>query len=253
MPTARDATDGDLAPDARLKLWRNELLKVLPPAGAQHVGSRLEVAHLRQGQIVAHAGESLSHVYFPETCLISMVVRLPDGRLTDAGIIGREGFVGLPILLGTDPNPHALVCQVSGEALRMPAQRLRSTLRHTAGLQNLLLRYAGVRLIESAQLLACNASHRLMQRLARWLLVARDRIGAEQFDLTQDFLAQMLAVGRPYLNTASKRLQLDGCIQYHRGRIAILDEAALEVASCTDYRLLRDEYARLLSSRGDAT
>jgi CRP-like cAMP-binding protein len=174
------------------------------------------------------------------------MVRLTDGRSVEVGLIGSEGFVGLPVLLETDPGPHHVVCQVTGPALRMPSNTFRATLRRSGVLRRLLYRYSGLRLIEQTQLIACNALHPVSPRLARWLLMASDRLPADEFRLTQEFLAQMLAVRRPYLNSAAQALQRNGYISYHRGRIKLLNRSALEATACEDYSVLRAEYARLL-------
>ena len=174
------------------------------------------------------------------------MVRLADERRVEVGLIGSEGFVGLPVLLETDPGPHHVVCRVAGAALRMPSGVFRATLGRTRVLRTLLYRYSGLRLIEQAQLVACNALHPVSPRLARWLLMASDRLPADEFRLTQEFLAQMLAVRRPYLNAAAQHLRRSGYISYHRGQIRLLDRSALEATACEDYRVLRAEYARLL-------
>jgi CRP-like cAMP-binding protein len=230
----------------RHDLQRNRLLALLPSSEAAQVGAHLEAVTLSRGEQLAQAGEPLSHVYFPITCLISLVVPLPGGRFTEVGIMGREGFAGLPVILEADPAPQALVCQISGEALRMPVQAFQRVLTRTSALRKLLYKYAGVRLNQAVQLIACSASHAARPRMARWLLMTRDAIGAVDFDLTQDLLAQMLAIRRSQLNTAAQRLQQNGCIHYRRGRISILDPAGLEAASCPDYRILRTELERLV-------
>ena len=131
----------------------------------------------------------------------------------------------------------------------MSARGFRAAVPRAPAVRSLLYRYAGLRLFEAAQLLACNAMHPAAPRLARWLLMTSDRIGADQFRLTQACLASMLAVGRPYLNAAAQGLQRNGLIRYQRGQITLLDRSGLEAAACEDYRVLRSEYARLLSGR----
>ena len=226
-------------------LRRNQLLAVLPAAEAERLGGALELVRLAQGQVLATAGQPQQNVYFPAGCLVSVLVPLGDGRQAEVGLIGSEGFVGLPVLLHSDPGPHVLVCRVPGEALRLPARRFRALTRRAAAFRRRLLQYAGVRLVEEAQLLACLALHTLTPRLACWLLTAYDRLGSDHVHLTQAFLARLLAVGRPYLNRAMQRLQQDGYIACQRGRVAVLNRAGLEAAACEDYHVLRAAYQRL--------
>jgi CRP-like cAMP-binding protein len=207
----------------------------------------LQQVLMAEGQVLVAPGEPQSHVYFPLGCLASVMVRLRDGRCVEVGLIGSEGFVGLPVLLETDPGPHHVVCQVAGQALRMPSSTFRAILRRSRALRRLLYRYSGLRLIEQAQLVACNTLHPVSPRLARWLLMASDRLPADEFRLTQEFLATMLAVRRPYLNSAAQDLQRSGFISYHRGQIKLLNRSALETTACEDYSVLRAEYARLLT------
>jgi CRP-like cAMP-binding protein len=232
----------------RPDLRRNQLLAVLPPAEAERLRRALQPVRLVRGDVLAAAGEPQRDVYFPTGCLVSVLVQLAEGREAEVGLIGSEGFVGLSILLETDPGPHVLICQVSGEALRMPARSFRVVTRRAATFRRRLLQYAGVRLVEETQLLACLALHTLTPRLARWLLMTYDRIGADHVHMTQDFLARMLAVGRPYLNSAMQGLQRDGYIAYQRGRIAVMNRAGLEAAACEDYRILRAVYERLFGA-----
>ena len=233
----------------RPDLRRNQLLAALPPAEAERLRSALQPVRLARGDVLAAAGEPQRDVYFPTGCLVSVSVPLAGGRGAEVGLIGSEGFVGLPILLETDPDPHVVVCQVGGEALRMPAGSFRAVTRRAATLRRRLLQYAGVRLVEEAQLLACLALHTLNPRLACWLLMTYDRLGEDHVHLTQEFLARMLAVGRPYLNTAMQRFQRDGYIAYQRGRIAVVNRAGLEAAACEDYRVLQAAYERLFGTR----
>jgi CRP-like cAMP-binding protein len=233
-----------IQPDLR----QNQLLAAAEPADAVRLRSVLQPVRLARGDVLAAAGEPQADIYFPTGCLVSVFVQVADGRGAEVGLVGKEGFVGLPVLLETDPGPHALVCQVSGLALRMSAHSFRALTRRATRFRRLLLRYAGVRLIEEAQLIACLALHTMTPRLARWLLMAHDRVGADDVHLTQEFLARMLAVGRPYLNGAMQGLQRDGHIAYRRGRIAVLNRAGLEAAACEDYRLLRGAYERLFDT-----
>jgi CRP-like cAMP-binding protein len=235
------ATSLSMAPD----VCQNQLLAAVPPADAERLRSILQPVRLARGDVLVNAGQPQQDVYFPAGCLISVFVQLTERHGAEVGLVGSEGFVGLPVLLETDPGPHVLVCQVGGQALRMPVRSFRAAMRREGGFRRLLLRYAGVRLVEQAQLLACLALHTVTPRLARWLLMTYDRTGSDHVHLTQDFLARMLAVGRPYLNGAMQGLQRQGYIAYQRGRIAVLNRAGLEAAACEDYHRLRAAYERV--------
>ncbi len=224
----------------------NQLLAALPSAAANYMFARLKPVQLAQGQMLVTPGQCQSEVYFPTGCLASAVVRLEDGRAAEVGLIGSEGFVGLPILLETDCVPHAVMCQVPGQALRMSSTSLRTAVRRLPPVRGLLYRYGGVRLIEQAQMIACNSLHPVRPRLARWLLMAHDRLGSDRIQLTQEYLAAMLAVRRPYVNSAVQALKRSGVIHYRRGEITLLHRARLEATACEDYAVLRAEYARLL-------
>jgi CRP-like cAMP-binding protein len=235
-------------PLTRSHLDRNELLAQVGPNDTERLRRSLEPVHLGRGHVLAVAGEAQEDVYFPAGCLISVCVQLGDGRGAHVGLIGSEGFIGLPVLLETEPGPHRLVCQIGGEAMRMSSQTFRTLLNQTAGFRRLMLQYAGVRLTEETQHLACMALHAVNPRLARWLLITRDRVGSADLPLTQEFLAQILAVRRPYLTGLMQDLQREGHISYQRGRITLLNGTALASAACEDYLAVRSMYDRLLRS-----
>jgi CRP-like cAMP-binding protein len=230
----------------RPELGRNELLARLRPDRAERLGSELEPVRLSRGDVLAEMGEPQRHVYFPAGCLVSVSVQLGDGRGVHVGLVGSEGFIGLPVLLESEPAAHRLVCQIGGDALRMSTDAFRNLLRREKAFRRLMLRYAGVRLTEETQHLACMAVHAVSLRLARWLLITRDRLGSDHLPLTQDVLAQILAVRRPYLTGLMQHLQRDGHISYQRGRISILSETGLAAAACEDYWVVRSLYDRLL-------
>jgi CRP-like cAMP-binding protein len=223
----------------------NQLLANLQAADRRRFARALELVRLPRGDVLAHSGQLQEYVYFPCGCLISVVVPVADAARVQVGLIGNEGFVGLSVLLGSEPGPQRLVCQIAGDAFRMPAERFRMLLRRTPHARQLLLKYAGVRLDEEAQNLACLALHSVGPRLARWLLVARDRVGSESISLTQESLAEMLGVRRPYLTRLMQAFRRDGHIRYQRGSINILSGVGLESAACQHYRALRARYAVL--------
>ena len=237
----------DMRPDFRA----NEILARAQPADREPLERALEPVRLQRGEALSTTFDMQEHVYFPVSCLIAVLVQLSDGRSAQVGLIGSEGFVGLPVLLETEPWPHRFVCQIGGDALQMSASNFRSLVREGDSVRRLLLNYAGVRLTEEVQNLACMSTHPVGPRLARWLLVMNDRVGSDHLPLTQEFLAEILAVRRPYLTGLMQELQRDGHIQYQRGRVSIVNRTGLASAACEDYHALRSMYARLF--RSDST
>jgi CRP-like cAMP-binding protein len=171
---------------------------------------------------------------------------MSDGLAVEAGTVGNEGMVGLPLYLGAETSPHRAFSQVPGEALRMRAGDFTAELARQGPLHAVLKRYNQALINQMAYSVACNRLHSVEERMCRWLLMTQDRVGAEQFPLTQEFLAQMLGVRRPSVTVVAGILQKAGLIVYSRGLITIRDRAGLEAASCECYRVVRDELDRLL-------
>jgi CRP-like cAMP-binding protein len=172
---------------------------------------------------------------------------MADGSAVEVGTVGREGLVGLVIVLGGAASPTVTLCQIPGTARRITAERLAEAVEARPALRRLLLRYAQGYLTQVAQGAACNRLHGIEARCARWLLMTHDRVGgADTFPLKQEFLAVMLGVRRAGVTVAAGALQDAGLIRYRRGSIRVLDRAGLEAASCECYGLVREQYARLL-------
>jgi CRP-like cAMP-binding protein len=224
----------------------NWLLDGLPPAERQQLLPQLTLVRLANSQVLYDVGERITHVYFPITALASLLILLEDGGAIEMAAVGHEGLAGLPIVLGADTDGHRAVVQIPGDALRMEATALPAALETLPELRRILLRYALVLFTQSGQTAACNATHALNERCARWLLEAADRVGAAEFPLTQHFLAAMLGVRRPSVTVAAGMLQQAGLVTYHRGRVTILDRARLEAAACECYRFIVSETDRLL-------
>lgn len=231
-------------------LYGNELLDRVA-SDSRRLARAFEKVPVARGHVFAAADRPQQHVYFPESCLASVFVQLRNGRGVHVGLIGSEGFIGLPILLDIRPVPHRVVCQIPGEAQRIPADEFLRFLARASGMRQLLLQYAGIRLAEETQHLACAALHPVALRLARWLIIIRDRFGSNELPLTHDFLAEMLAVRRPYLSRLMQNLQHAGYIEYQRGRISILNQTGLASAACEDYWVVRAIYEQL--SRRETT
>ena len=226
----------------------NRLLAALPPDEAAHLLPQLVPVSLRHAERLYAAGELIPHVYFPTTALVSLMIVMEDGKEVEMAAVGREGMAGLPVALGSDTDGHVAITQIPGEALRLGAGAFRAALMEMPGLQRLLSRYALTLLTQAGQAAACNGLHAIAERCARWLLEAHDRVGADTFLLTQDFLAAMLGVRRPSVTIAAGMLQQAGLITYHRGRVTILDREGLEASACECYRAIMEETDRLIGA-----
>ncbi|MBN8872836.1 MAG: Crp/Fnr family transcriptional regulator [Rhodospirillales bacterium] len=207
--------------------------------------------HLERLEIPAHqtlqpADEPASSVHFPETGIFFMLATLEDGESAEVGVIGREGMLGIPLLLGAERMPFDAITHAGGTVLRLGAGAFRDELSGPSVLRPLLMRYAMASLVQVAQTAACNSRHHLDRRLARWLLAADDRVDGDSFPMTHEFLAMMLGVRRAGITVAAQALQRAGLIQYGAGRMQILDRPGLEAACCECYAVVEREFQRLL-------
>jgi CRP-like cAMP-binding protein len=191
-------------------------------------------------------GERLSHVYFPTASFISLIMPVDDSASLEVGLVGNEGMFGIPLALGVDVSPVRAVVQGAGFALRMDAPAFCGELVRCQGLQREIDRYVFVHLSQLAQTAACTRFHVVEARLARWLLMTQDRAHADNFHITQEFLALMLGVRRVGVTKAASSLQKRKLIQYTRGNISVLDRRGLKAASCGCYKADRDAYDRIL-------
>src|SRR5215207_11122811 len=227
----------------------NRILAALPKAEFARLAPSLRQVALGSREVVYDPDRPIEHVYFPENCVVSIVGIMSDGSAVETATVGREGMVGLPVFLGTDRISAQAFCQVPGEAFRMAAGVFRREIRRGRRLPTLLSRYTQVLIVQIAQSAACNRLHPLRQRCARWLLQTQDRVGADAFPFTHQFLSQMLGVRRATVTSLTGELQREGLIANHYGRIAIQDRQALEGAACECYWTIRHELERLLEGR----
>ncbi len=175
-----------------------------------------------------------------------MVVIMANGAMSEVGIIGREGLVGLPAFLGADVSPHRIICQVPSVCRRLPIAAFRDELARGGPFLDLVQMYAQALFFMASQSTACNHHHPVEERCARWLLMTHDRVAGETFPMTHEFLSIMLGVRRPSVTLAAGTLQKAGIIRYTRGKVTVLDRAGLEEASCECYAAVRDYTARVL-------
>lgn len=229
---------------------RNQLLELVPPDEMARIQPHLRQIDFAFGQSLYESHEPSKFAYFPHAGVFSMVAVPEDesGIIVEIATIGNEGMVGFALLLGGDAIPGKGFCQVAGQAAVIEADVFKELVAVCPGFRRILLRYTQALITQIAQNAACNRMHPIEERCARWLLMTQDRVGANHFMLTQEFLAQMLGVRRPSVSVAASMLQKAGLIRYSRGLVVISDREGLEAASCNCYRIIRDEFDRLIGS-----
>jgi CRP-like cAMP-binding protein len=226
----------------------NRLLAALPDAEYQRLVPHLEYVPLPLKQVLFKRGELIKYVYFPHRAIVSLIASPEEGSNVEVGLMGYEGMVGIPAVLGDNIATTTAMVQREDSGMRMEASLLKTEFQQGGSLQSLLLRYTQALYALTLQNAACNRLHQLDERLARWLLLACDRVGSNELQLTQEFISQMLGVRRAGVTEAANRLQSAGLIRYIRGRITILNRQGLEAASCPCYGIIKGEYDRLLGT-----
>ena len=229
-------------------LRQNRLLALLDEATLRALAPVLEPVALGHGENLYSEGQAMAHAWFPIEGVLSVLgADSAAGTPIEVATIGSEGMLGVPLFLGAQQSPGTVFVQVSGSGWRLPAPALQRALETHADLVSVLRRYTYALLVQVSQGTACNRAHPAEQRCARWLLQTHDRVSGDSFDLTQEFLAQMLGERRATVNQAASALQNRGLIRYTRGRIEVTDRPGLEQAACGCYRFVREEYARTVT------
>jgi CRP-like cAMP-binding protein len=199
-------------------------------------------------QSLTDPDEPITHVYFPRGAVASILAYMEDGSAVEGATVGAEGLIGLPVLMGDGIGNEVVICQVPGKAARISARALTAIASNSGALIRAVQRYALALMGQLVRTAGCNRVHPVDERCARWLLMTADRVGTNQFPLTQEFLAAMLGVRRPSVSTAAGMLQQAGFITYRWGQVEIVDRQGLEQAACEDYRLTKQIYDRLYGS-----
>jgi CRP-like cAMP-binding protein len=200
----------------------------------------------QRGSHVYQQDGPLPHAYFPTTGVFGIVLFVGDGQQIEAATIGNEGMLGLPLFLDVDFAPEAVLSQVTGEAIRIPADRFQAVAKASSSIDRVLRHYAAFRLRTKSQSVACQSMHSLEERLCRWLLTAHDRAGVDEFEITHEFLAELLGVRRQSISLLTATLQHSGLISCRRSAVRILDRSALMSASCECYEDLKHMYDRIM-------
>jgi CRP-like cAMP-binding protein len=225
---------------------RNRLLAGLPEDVYGRLGPHLDDVPLSLGQVIYEPGEQLDHIYFPTTCIVSLLYMMENGTSAEIGVVGNEGVVGIALFMGGETTPNRAVVQSSGHSLKMKLGILKEEFGRGGAFQHALLRYTQALITQMSQTAVCNRLHTVDQQLCRWLLLSHDRLESNELMMTQELIANMLGVRREGVTVAAGRLQAAGLIQYHRGHITIIDRAGLEARSCECYQVVRNEFERLL-------
>jgi CRP-like cAMP-binding protein len=221
--------------DGQAGATQNKILRSLSNKEFSSVFPALEFVELPTHTVLNEMSEPIAFAYFIETGLASVLNVMEDGKSVEVGLTGKEGFVGIPLLVGFNSSPSRVIMQIEGSGFRIGAKEFAALLPACPMLQKSLQRYSQELGVQATQVAACNRLHEVDERLARWLLMSQDRIGGETVPLTQEFLAHMLGTRRASVTLAAGMLQKAGLIKYTRGEVRIENRKELEDAACECY------------------
>jgi CRP-like cAMP-binding protein len=230
--------------------YKNLFLAALPPRDLALLRPALQVVELKQGDILSEPGRSVSDIVFIEAGMVSILTAMRDGSAIEIATLGRESITGVLSAIGDHRSNVRAIVQISGSGWKIRARDFRTAVDKSRTLRNLVLLSSELEIAQMQQIAACNALHSAEARLCRWILQVRDRIDGDVIALTQDFLAQMLAVRRPTVTLIAQKLQNAGLIRYRRGRIAITDHDGLEKLACECVGEIRNKTRQILSGLG---
>jgi CRP-like cAMP-binding protein len=224
----------------------NRLLAALPRDEYERLLPSLQQVSFSLGEVVYEFAGQLDYVFFPTTSIVSLLYTMENGSSAEMGLTGNDGVVGIALFMGGGTMPNRAVVQSAGDAIRMKAKVLQNEFALGGKFQYLLLRYTQALITQISQTAVCNRLHSVEQQLCRWLLLSHDRLKVDELIMTQELIADMLGVRREGVTVAAGHLQDAGAISYVRGRIKILDRQRLEDTVCECYRVVKDEFDRLL-------
>jgi CRP-like cAMP-binding protein len=225
---------------------QNHLLAALPEEESARLLPHLELVPMPLGETVCESGIQMPYVYFPTTCIVSLLYVMEDGASAEIAVVGNEGIVGVSLFMGGETTTSRAVVQSTGHAYRLKGQLLKDAFFRAGPMQRLLLRYTQALLTQMAQTAVCNRHHSVDQQLCRWLLLSLDRLPSNELIMTQELIANMLGVRREGVTEAAGKLQRAGLIHYSRGHITVLDRPGLEARVCECYAVVKKEFNRLL-------
>jgi CRP-like cAMP-binding protein len=232
----------------------NFLLNKLARADYDHLARTFETVSLEPEQLIYRHDEPIEYVYFPTTAMLSWIATTSEGERVEVGVVGWEGMVGIPEILGYESSPYAVEVELPGEAIRIRVGQFKEEFQRFNSIHSILFRYTYTALMQLAQSNACGRFHTVEERLCRWLLMAHDRSPTDELRLTQEILAGMIGARRPAVTLVVGALQKAGLIQARRGRIILLDRERMEAAACECYPIIRrafDQFLGLEAPPGD--
>jgi CRP-like cAMP-binding protein len=206
------------------------------------------VTHLQQKTVLHNTGDTINKIYFPTTAVVSLVVAIESGEMTEAAMVGKDGAVGIASALDGKLAINRAIVQLGGDAIVCDQAAFRSAALQSESLITTVMRHEQTLFAQAQQSTACMAYHEVDARLCRWMLRARDLLGSDQLPFTQDFLAEMLGVQRTSVNTVARTLQEAGLIKYRRGQIEIIDVEGLLEGACECYEVVKEQYSQLLGA-----
>jgi CRP-like cAMP-binding protein len=223
----------------------NRILAALSSDDYFRLLDHLEFTQLALGEVLYYSGDRQRYIHFPTTCIVSLDFSTEDGFSAQLAIVGNDGLVGVPMILGGQTTTHRAVVQSAGNAFRLRADRAYCELGKGGDLQSLSLRYTQALMTQMAQSVVCNRHHSVKQKLCRWLLLSLDRLPGNELHVTQELIGQMLGMRREAVTEAAGKLQAAGLIQYSRGRITVMDRLGIEALVCECYAAAKIEMDRL--------
>ncbi|MBK6751002.1 MAG: Crp/Fnr family transcriptional regulator [Pyrinomonadaceae bacterium] len=231
-----------------IEVSKNHLLAELPHVEFERIRPHLEAVNLPLGRVLYESGDRLDYVYFPTTCIVSLLYIMENGATAEIGVVGNDGVLGIALFMGGDTTPNRAVIQSAGSAYKMAAKDLMNEFSLGGKFHNLLLRYTQALITQISQTAVCNRLHTVEQQLCRWLLLSHDRLDSDKLVMTHDLISNMLGVRREGVTLAARKLTAKHLIKNVRGTMTILDRPGLEKACCECYKVVNDEYIRLLGS-----
>ena len=230
----------------------NCILASLPIADRERLLPQLEAVSFKLGDVLYESGESLRHLYFPTTSVVSLLILTESGASAELAVAGREGVVGIGLFMGGESTQSRAVVQIAGNAYRLPVADLKREFKGGGSLQVALLRFTQALIAQMSQTAVCNRHHSLEQQLCRWLLLSLDRVDSDELRMTHQLIADMPLVRRAGVTLSAARLQETGVIRYSRGLITVIDRRRLERQVCECYGVVKREYDRLLDGPFDS-
>jgi CRP-like cAMP-binding protein len=225
---------------------KNFLLAALSEVDFERVRPKLETVSFKLGEVLYESGEKMDYVYFPTTAIISLLYIMENGATAEIGVVGNDGIVGVSLFMGGETTTSRAIIQSGGGAVRMKVKDLKAEFALGGRFQELLLRYTQALMTQISQTAVCNRLHSIEQQLCRWLLLSHDRLDSDKLVMTHDLISNMLGVRREGITLAAQKLASKKLIVNNRGTMTVIDRQGLESAVCECYKVVNEEYNRLL-------